>query len=125
MSVVMSGGGGGCPLGRGQRLHRQGVDLLAHSIAQGLVDLLMASHAARAFEFARHDGREEMAPIAFHLEVLAGQPLRDESLDFGGGGVSHDGSDSTCRLRSPGATREWAFAPRPIPGLHPGYEFNA
>src|SRR5439155_18056420 len=48
LSVVVSGGRGGCPLGRGQRLHRQGVDLLAHSIAQGLVNPLVARHAARA-----------------------------------------------------------------------------
>ena len=87
----MSGGRRGSPLGRGQRLHRQGVDLLAHSIAQGLVNPLVARHAARALEFGRHDGRKEMAAVALDFEVLAAQAAGDEIADLLGRGVGHDG----------------------------------
>ena len=54
-----------------------------------LVDQLVARDAARAFEFRRHDGGEEVPAIAFDLEVLAGEPLRDKALDFGGCRVGH------------------------------------
>ena len=69
------------------------MDLLAHSIAQRFVDTLVASHTALALEFGRHDGGEEMAPVAFDLQVFAGQPLRNEALDVGWCGVGHDGVD--------------------------------
>lgn len=30
-----------------------------------------------------------MPAVTFHLEVVAGKPLRNETLDFGGGGLGH------------------------------------
>src|SRR5687768_14105482 len=68
------------PLLRRQRLHRQGVDLLAHAVAKGGVDQLVALHAALAGEGARHHHRLEVLPVAEHLEVLAGEPARDSRL---------------------------------------------
>ena len=32
-----------------------------------------------------------MPAVTFHLKVVAGEPLRDETLDFGRGGLGHDG----------------------------------
>ena len=67
-----------------ERLHRQGVDLLAHSIAEGRVHPLVAPHARQAFEFGRDDGGEEVAAIAFDFADGAGQPGGDEVADLGG-----------------------------------------
>jgi len=50
--VVMRGlrsRGRASPLGRGERLHRQRVDLLAHSVAEGGIHLLVAGDAAHLF----------------------------------------------------------------------------
>ena len=33
-----------------------------------------------------------MPAVTFHFEVVAGQPLRDETLDFGGSGLGHGGA---------------------------------
>src|SRR5436190_16797572 len=64
----------GAPLLRRQRLHRQGVDFLAHALAERCVDQLVALHAAPAFEFLRHDDRLEVLAVADHLDVLAREP---------------------------------------------------
>ena len=66
----------GVPFGGGQRLHRKRVDLFAHSIAERRVDALVARDARAALELGRHDGGEEVAAVAFDLEVLAGQARR-------------------------------------------------
>ncbi len=79
----------GLVFGGGEGLHRQRVDLLAHSIAEGLVDPLVALDAAAPLELGRDDGREEMPPVAFHGEVLARQALLDELLDLLGGRLGH------------------------------------
>src|SRR5258706_227175 len=70
----------GAPFLRRERLHRQRVDFLAHAIAQGRVDQLVALHAAPAFELARNDDRLEMLAIAGHFDVLAREPGLDASL---------------------------------------------
>lgn len=75
----------------GDRFHRKGVNLLAHSIAQGSVDPLVAAHARQAFEFSADDGGKEMLAVAFQLQVLAGQAGSDECADFFGGRVGHAG----------------------------------
>ena len=72
-----------------QRLHRKGVNLLAHSIAQGCIDLLVAAHTRQAFKSGGDDGGEEVPAIAVNLDVLAGQAGGDEVADFGGCGVGH------------------------------------
>jgi len=77
--------------GGGQRLHRQGMDLLAHPVAERAVDALVSGDPGRALELGRDDGGEEMAPVAFDFDVLARQPVGDEALDLGGGGIGHDG----------------------------------
>src|SRR5882672_6860875 len=69
------------PLVRRQGLHRQGVDLFAHAVAQRRVDQLVALDAALAGERARHDQRLEVLPIAGHLDVLARNPGLDTRLD--------------------------------------------
>ena len=71
----------------GERLHRKGVNLLAHSIAQGCINLLVAAHARQAFEGSGHDGGKEVPAIAFDINVFAGQAGGDEVADFGGGRV--------------------------------------
>src|SRR6478752_8519462 len=76
-------------LGRGERLHRQRVDLLAHAVAEGAVDALVAGDPVRALELGGDDGGEEMAAVALDLEVLAGEVGGDEALDVARGGVGH------------------------------------
>src|SRR6185369_16897606 len=76
-------------LGRGERLHRQRVDLLAHPVAEGAVDALVAGDPVRSLELRGDDGGEEMAAVAFDLEVLAGEVGGDEALDVARGGVGH------------------------------------
>ena len=71
----------------GERLHRKGVNLLAHSIAQGFVNPLVAAHARQAFKRGRDDGGKEVPAIAFDINVFAGQAGGDEVADFGGGRV--------------------------------------
>ena len=99
--MMMAGGRGGGsfgpagPFGGRERLHRQRVDLLAHSIAQCRIHPLVAPDARQAVELGRHDGGEEMAAVALHLEVGARQSLRDVALDVGGGRVAHKARDST------------------------------
>jgi hypothetical protein len=77
------------------------MNFAAHSIAEGFVDALVAGDAAGAFEFRRHDGREEMPAIAFDLDVLANQPMRNETLDFVGGGIGHDAAILAVRAQPP------------------------
>jgi hypothetical protein len=66
------------------------MDLGTHSIAQGLIDALMAANAALAVKFCGHDGREKVLPITFHDQVLAGQAGGDELLNLFGRGVGHE-----------------------------------
>ena len=85
LSVRVGRGGGGALgspfLGR-QRLHRERVNLLAHSIAEGPVDPLVAGDAAAAGELGGDDGREEMAPVAVDLEMV--EPDLRMKRDLGG-----------------------------------------
>jgi Kef-type K+ transport system membrane component KefB len=78
------------------------VDLLAHSIAQGLEDPLVPLDPALAVEFGRDDGGEEVAPVALDRQVLARKPLRDEAPDVVG---SRIGSHGTAILASTPGTR--------------------
>src|SRR5687768_7681156 len=77
------------PLGGRERLHRQRVDLLAHSIAQCRVDPLVARDTGLAVELGRDDGREEMAAVSFDLEMRAAEPGGDEFTNVGGSGFGH------------------------------------
>src|SRR3990167_1890184 len=70
-----------CPLGGRQGLHRQRMDLLPHSIAEGLVNALVAHDTALAFELAGDDGGKEVLPIAFYGEVGARQAGGNVLLD--------------------------------------------
>src|SRR6185436_21072310 len=63
--------------------------LLAHPVAEGAVDALMAGDPVRSLELRGDDGGEEMAAVAFDLEVLAGEVGGDEALDVARGGVGH------------------------------------
>ena len=77
------------PLGGRQGLHRQRMDLLPHSIAEGLVNALMAHDTALAFELVRDDGRKEVLSITIDRQMGAGQTCGDVTLDFVGSGVGH------------------------------------
>ena len=79
------------PLGGGERLHRQRVDLSAHSIAQRRIDALMALHPRLAVEIGSDDGGKEVPAVAFDLEMRAFEAGSDEISHFGGGGVGHGG----------------------------------
>ena len=56
-------------LGR-ERLHGQGVDFLAHALAERGVDQLVALYPAAAGERRRHHERLEVLPVAHHLDML-------------------------------------------------------
>src|SRR5450830_932579 len=76
---------------RGQRLHRQRVDFLAHAVAQGRVHQLVALDRALAGECGRDDDGLEVLAVAFHLQVGAFEAGGDVAVDcFWGRG--HDGS---------------------------------
>ena len=77
------------PLGRCQSLHRQRMNLLAHAVAQGFVDLLVSLDAAGTLKLGRHDGGVEVASVPLHCEVLANHAVRNKALDFGGCGLRH------------------------------------
>ena len=70
------------PLGRCQSLHRQRMNLLAHAVAQSLVNLLVSLDAAGTLKFRRHDGGEEMAAVTVHRNVFANHAVCNEVLDF-------------------------------------------
>src|SRR6185437_13046857 len=95
------------------------VDLSAHSIAQRLVDALMACHAVLAFEFGRHDGSEEMLAVALDFQVRAGQTGGDVLLDFSGRGVGHGGLSCAVKINAVFCTRSsTSAAPEP---KHPAW----
>ena len=75
--------------GGGERLHRQGVYLLAHSIAQCRVNPLVAAHTGQAFKLRGHDGGKKVPAITLHFQVFTGQARGDERADFVGCGVGH------------------------------------
>ena len=77
------------PLGRCERLHRQRVDLSAHSIAECRIDALVALHPRAAFEIGGDDGGKEVPAVALDLEMRALEAGGNEILHFGGGGVAH------------------------------------
>jgi hypothetical protein len=77
------------PFTGGERFHGQGVNLLAHSIAQGFVNPLVTPNAAGAIELVRHNSGKEMTAIALDLQVLANQTLGNVLLNFEGGGIRH------------------------------------
>jgi hypothetical protein len=66
------------------------VDLLAHSIAERLVDPLVTLDAGAPFELGRDDGREEVAAVALDGDMLAGQPTGNIGFEVGRGGIGHD-----------------------------------
>ncbi len=72
------------PFVRGQGLHGQRVDLLAHAVAERRVDELVAAHAAQAREVGAHDDGLEMRAVAAHLDMGDGRPARiDASMEPG------------------------------------------
>ena len=79
------------PLGRGECLHRQRVDLSAHSIAQRLIDALVALHPRPALEIGGDDGGKEVPAVTFDLEMRAIEAGGNEILHFCGGRVGHGG----------------------------------
>lgn len=81
-------------LGGRQHLHRERVDLFTHAVAQRCVHPLVPRHAAQALELGADDGGEKVAPVAFDLDVLAGQPTLDVVADLGRGGVGGHGDES-------------------------------
>ena len=81
----------GLPLGGGERLHRQRVDLSAHSIAERRIDALVALNPGSALEVGGNDGGKEVPAVAFDLEMRAFEAGSDEISHFGGGGVGHGG----------------------------------
>jgi hypothetical protein len=84
---VVRGSRSGRPFRRGERLHRQRVDLLPHSIAQGGVDPLVAAHARQALELGRDDGGEEVPAVAFDVQVLARQAGGNVAAHLVGSGI--------------------------------------
>jgi hypothetical protein len=80
----------GLPLGGGERLHRQRVDLSAHSIAERRIDALVALDPTAAFEIGGDDGGKEVPAVAFNLEMRAFEAGSDEVSHFRGGGVGHE-----------------------------------
>ena len=91
MSTTNNGSGFGLfgPFSRGQCLHRQGMDLGPHSIAQGLVNALVTRNAVLAIELGRDNGREKMLSVAFDRQVFAGQTGGDVGLDLFRRGIGH------------------------------------
>jgi hypothetical protein len=79
----------GLPLGRGERLHRQRVDLSAHSIAQRRIDALVALHPRPALEIGGDDGGKEVPAVTFDLEMRAFEAGGNEIPHVGGSGVAH------------------------------------
>src|SRR5689334_23300290 len=71
----------GIPLGGRKRAHRQRVDFLAHAVAEGRVDQLVALDAALAVESGGDDQRLEMLAVANDLDALGGELRFDSGLD--------------------------------------------
>src|ERR1044072_6015985 len=69
------------PLLRRQGTHREGVDFLAHAIAERRIDELVALHAVAAGELIRDHQRLEVLAVADHLDMLAGERGLDRLLD--------------------------------------------
>ncbi len=80
----------GGPFGRGQGLHRERVDFLAHALAQGGVHPLMAAHTRQAFELGRDDGGVEVLAIALHVQVIAAETGGNVRVELSGGRIGHD-----------------------------------
>src|SRR5881394_2172452 len=75
----------GFPLRGGQRGHRQGVNFLAHPVAERRIDELVLANLRQSFEARADDQRFPVLAVAANGEVLAGQMLRDGAFDrFGG-----------------------------------------
>src|SRR5688572_10465248 len=70
---------------RRERPHRQGVDLLAHALAERRVHQLVALHAALSRESRGHHQRLEVLAVADYFHALAGEPRADALLDAVGG----------------------------------------
>jgi len=81
----------GLPLGGGERLHRQRVDLSAHSIAERRKDALVALHPRPALEIGGDDGGKEVPAVTLDLEMRAFEAGSDVISHFGGGGIVHGG----------------------------------
>ena len=68
------------PLVGRERLHREGVDFFAHTVAQCAVDNLVALNARLACERSRDDYRLKMRAITFDGEMCAIEFFADISL---------------------------------------------
>ena len=88
--LCRSWGRNGLPLGGGERLHRQRMDLSAHSIAQRRIDALVALHPRLAVEIGSDDGGKEVPAVAINLEMRAFEAGSDEIPHVCGGGIVHD-----------------------------------
>src|SRR5690606_29914743 len=84
----------GLPLLRRERAHGERVDLLAHAIAQGGVNHLVALHAALALEGGRDDERLEVLAIADDFDMPALEAGGDALLDAFG--IHHGGFTIRC-----------------------------
>src|SRR6185369_4621777 len=61
------------PLRRGERLHRQRVDLLAHAVAECCVNELVLLDARQSGKGVRDDDGFEVRAVTAHFDVLGGQ----------------------------------------------------
>ena len=73
------------PVLRCERLHRQGVDLLAHAFTQRLVYELVLLYSPLAPESLADDDGFEMVAVPRHLDVVAGELFLNVGLDLFGG----------------------------------------
>src|SRR5438128_702156 len=80
------------PLFGRQRLHRQGMDLITHAIAQRAIDELVLFNFGQPTEGSAHDDGLEMLTVTDHFDVLASKPCLDRAFDVvrSDQGVSND-----------------------------------
>ena len=69
------------PLFGRERLHREGMDLLAHAIAQRAVHELVLAHLGQSAEARAHDDRFEVPAVAGDFDVIALEALLDALPD--------------------------------------------
>ena len=65
------------------------MNLLAHSIAEGLINPLVAPDARETFELARDDGRKEVSAVTLDFEHRTVQTCGDEGAHVCGGWITH------------------------------------
>ncbi len=84
------------PLGWRERLHRESVNLLAHTVSQCAVDDLVALNTRLSVERSRDDHGLKVRTIAFDRKMVASEFFTDISLycfwgDHGAGDSLTDG----------------------------------